>query len=109
MLKERNCEGGGVVLYINDVFKFKRRDDLCDSNVECIWAEITPPHMCTMLVCAVYNPQWQRPSYVNSIPWDDIKSCDNDALDIWENRFNDVIDYHRPSHWCGVYLPQKGF
>ena len=65
--RDRNREGGGVALYINDVFNFKRRDDLCDSNVECIWAEITPPYMCTMLVCAVYNPNGKDTAFSNKL------------------------------------------
>ena len=31
--QDRNREGGGVALYINDMFYFKRKDDLCDINV----------------------------------------------------------------------------
>ena len=54
--KDRKRDGGGVALYINDAFIFKRRDDLADVNIECIWAEITPPHRSPILVCAVYNP-----------------------------------------------------
>ena len=42
--KDRKRDGGGVALYINDDFIFKRRDDLADVNIECIWAEITPPY-----------------------------------------------------------------
>ena len=42
--KDRNRGGGGVALYINEMFNYKRRDDLPDGSVECIWAEITPPH-----------------------------------------------------------------
>ena len=65
--RDRNREGGGVALYINDTFNFKRRDDLCDSNVECIWAEIIPPYMCTMLVCAVYNPNGKDTAFPNKL------------------------------------------
>ena len=54
--KDRNRGGGGVALYINDMFNYKRRDDLCDDGIECIWAEITPPHNSPILVCAIYNP-----------------------------------------------------
>ena len=54
--RDRNRDGGGCALYIRDVFNFKRRDDLSDDSVECIWAEITPPHRSPMLVCALYNP-----------------------------------------------------
>jgi exonuclease III len=61
--RDRNRNGGGVALYIRDVFNFKRRDDLCDDNVECIWAEITPPHRSPFLVCAVYNPNGNNPDF----------------------------------------------
>ena len=53
---DRKRDGGGVAVYIKDQFNFKRRLDLCDNTVECIWVEVTPPHMSSILICAVYNP-----------------------------------------------------
>ena len=63
--KDRNRGGGGVALYINDMFNYKRRvrDDLCDDSIECIWAEITPPHSSLMLVCAIYNPNGKNAEF----------------------------------------------
>jgi len=54
--RDRTRNGGGVALFCRDSFNFKRRDDLSDNSIECIWAEITPPHRSPILVCAIYNP-----------------------------------------------------
>ncbi len=54
---DRNRNGGGVALYINENFNFARRDDLSDDNdIECIWVEIAPPCRRKMYICALYNP-----------------------------------------------------
>ena len=45
-----------IKLYIKNDLDFKRRDDLCDQNVECIWIELTLPNKRPIFVCAVYNP-----------------------------------------------------
>ena len=47
---DRNRNGGGVALYIKDVFKFKRRDDLCVDNIECIRIELVIPNRCPIFM-----------------------------------------------------------
>ncbi len=54
--KDRNRGGGGVAVFINYIYDFKRRDDLCNDDIECIWVEIVPPHTNAILVCALYFP-----------------------------------------------------
>ena len=57
----RNRNGGGVALYIRDVFNFTRRDDLCvDRSFECIWVELYLPNGCPIPVCAIYNPDGKK-------------------------------------------------
>ncbi|XP_072028290.1 uncharacterized protein [Amphiura filiformis] len=61
--KDRKRDGGGVALYIRNTYNYKKRDDLSDGSVECIWAEITPPHRSPILVCAIYNPNGKNTEF----------------------------------------------
>jgi hypothetical protein len=38
--KDRNCYGGGVLIYLSSPIQAIRRSDLEPANVECIWVEI---------------------------------------------------------------------
>ena len=65
---DRNRNGGGVALYIKDVFNFTRRDDLCvDKSVERIWVELNLPNRCPILVCAIYNPNGKDTEFVRKL------------------------------------------
>ncbi|CAC5418707.1 unnamed protein product [Mytilus coruscus] len=62
---DRNCFGGGVLVYVSEILKTKRRLDLEFENGELIWLEIDfPQHK--ILLCAVYrspgssHPFWQN-------------------------------------------------
>ena len=61
--KDRNRGGGGVALYVNGMFNYKRRDDLCDDSIECIWDEITPSYRSPILVCGIYNPNGKNAEF----------------------------------------------
>jgi len=65
--KDRNRDGGGVALYINQCLDFKRRDDLCDDSVECIWVEISPPHVNSFLICSLYNHDGKNNDFANKL------------------------------------------
>jgi hypothetical protein len=52
--KDRNCFGGGVLVYISKTLKVKRRDDLEFENSEMIWVEIEFPNY-KVLFCVVYR------------------------------------------------------
>ena len=52
--KDRNCFGGGVLVYISETLKLKRRDDLEFENSEMIWVEIEFPNY-KVLLCVVYR------------------------------------------------------
>ena len=45
------------------MFNYKRRDDLCDDSIECIWAEIIPPQSSPILVCGIYNPNGKNAEF----------------------------------------------
>ena len=53
--------------YIKNGLDFKRRDDLCDQNVECIWIELTLPNKRPIFVCAVYNPNGKDSEFSNKL------------------------------------------
>lgn len=62
---DRNCFGGGVLVYVSEILKTKRRFDLEFENGELIWLEIDfPQHK--ILLCAIYrspgssHPFWQN-------------------------------------------------
>ncbi len=65
--RDRKRDGGGVALYIRNCIDFKRRDDLCDSSVECIWIELTPPNKRPIYVCAIYNPNGKDSEFSNKL------------------------------------------
>ena len=57
---DRSRNGGGVALYIKNGLDFKRRDDLCDQNVECIWIELTLPNKRPIFCVCCIQPKRQR-------------------------------------------------
>jgi hypothetical protein len=53
--KDRNCFGGGVLVYISETLKVKRRDDLEFENSEMIWVEIEFPNYKVLLHSLIYD------------------------------------------------------
>lgn len=60
--KDRNCMGGGILVYCNDNLYSKRRADLESPNLETIWIEIQLKGM-ILLICAVYRPPNTKDSF----------------------------------------------
>ena len=52
----QNKAGGGLILYIRNWIKFKRRPEYEISRIETIWAEIESPNSKPFLLCSVYRP-----------------------------------------------------
>ena len=79
---DRSRNGGGVALYIKNGLDFKRRDDLCDQNVECIWIELTLPNKRPIFVCAVYNPNGKDSEFSNKLlcMLSNVPICDNEMV-----------------------------
>ena len=44
------------MLYISNMYKYKRRSDIESETVESIWIEVFPPHRKSFLLCSVYRP-----------------------------------------------------
>ena len=56
--KDRNCNGGGLVVYIAEYLNFNRLDEINDviPNHEAIWFELIPPKSKKLLVGSFYRP-----------------------------------------------------
>ena len=52
----QNKAGGGLILYLSNWIKFKRRPEYEISKIEAIWAEIELPNSKPFLLCSVYRP-----------------------------------------------------
>jgi len=54
--RDRNCFGGGVMVYVSNKIHYNRRLDLEFENIEAIWIEIKFPKY-ILLMCTVYRPE----------------------------------------------------
>ncbi len=54
--KDRNCHGGGIIAYMKNYLICKRRADLEDDNVECMWFELKTKKS-NNLICIVYRSE----------------------------------------------------
>jgi hypothetical protein len=76
--RDRNRQGGGVAIYINDQFAINRRSDLESVNIEMLWVEIKHNNK-RILVGVCYRPPGQS---------DDDVSC---FLDVIQNTFDSIF------------------
>jgi hypothetical protein len=61
--RDRNKNGGGVVVYVKVNLFVKRLRHLCSSENECVWLEIKLNKSSPFFLCAIYRP----PSRTNEI------------------------------------------
>jgi exonuclease III len=62
--RDRNRNGGGVALYIQNHIHFKRRDDnIC--QIEALWAQVHLLHQAPILVGCVFRPPSSKVSYLD--------------------------------------------
>ena len=73
--KDRNAFGGGVLVYISDELRVKRRVDLEPCNTECIWVEISGP-TCNIFLCCIYRAPNSDKSFWNNMSWSVEKASD---------------------------------
>lgn len=64
--KDKNSFGGGVMIYLSNAVRARRRVDLEPNNVERIWLEIEEP-TCRYFLCCLY-----RPPHTNSTFWNNL-------------------------------------
>ena len=83
LLRRDRCRnGGGIALYVKNGIDFKRRDDLCDKSLECIWIELIPVNRRPIFVCAVYNPNGKDVEFPNKLlcMLSEVSICDNEMV-----------------------------
>jgi exonuclease III len=66
--KDRNCYGGGVLIYLSNPIQAIRRSDLEPANVECIWIEIENSTS-NFLVYCVYRPPHADTTFWTNFSW----------------------------------------
>ena len=64
--KDRNCYGGGVLMYLNESLNVKHRENL-DFDIESINVEIKIDNYKPFLVTAIYRPPDKPVAYFNQI------------------------------------------
>lgn len=73
--KDRNSFGGGIIVYISNSLRVKRRIDLEPINIECIWIEISDP-TCNILLCCTYRPPNCDNFFWRNLSWSIEKAYD---------------------------------
>lgn len=53
--KDRNCYGGGVMIYVSNIIQVHRRSEYEPVGIECLWIEIVN-HTCNFFLCCIYRP-----------------------------------------------------
>ena len=65
--KDRNCYGGGVLMYLNESLNVKHREDLLDFDFESISVEIKIGDYKPFLVTTIYRPPHKPVAYFDQI------------------------------------------
>ena len=63
--KDRNRNGGGVVIYVREQISFRDRNDLVSDSLEMICIEIERPHSKPFLLSAWYRPPNSELNIIN--------------------------------------------
>jgi hypothetical protein len=63
--RDRNRNGVGVALYIQNHMPWKRRDDLNVCQVEALWPQVDLPDQTPILLGCVYRPLSSKVSYLD--------------------------------------------
>ena len=94
--------GGGVILYISNKYKYKRRLDLETNGLENIWCELLISHSKTILLCCAYRPPSSTTEWVENFA-DEINrasSCqDKEILLIGDYNINYLSP---PRYWTNA-------
>ena len=74
--KDRNCFGGGIMIYVSKHLAFKRIPELENIHDETIWIKVCLPQE-SLILCLVY-----RPEYNNFLFWQRFDQSVETALDM---------------------------
>ena len=66
--KDRNEHGGGVMIYISNDVKSRRRYEFEPNNIECIWTEISSIQN-NIFLCCIYRPPNADRSFWRELEW----------------------------------------
>ena len=55
--RDSGAIGGGLVIYVKDIYHCTRRSDLQSISLECICLEIKKQYLKPLLLCYCYRPQ----------------------------------------------------
>ena len=58
--KDRNRNGGGVVVYIKDDIQYSRRNDIENDNMESLWIEIQQVHKKSIVIGTLHCTDLKR-------------------------------------------------
>ncbi|MEW8548488.1 MAG: reverse transcriptase family protein [Candidatus Thiodiazotropha sp.] len=66
--KDRTCNGGGVMVYVSNLLRYKRREDLEDPILETIWIEIKLRSF-NILLCCFYRSDFNvsQSTFINEL------------------------------------------
>ena len=81
-----NGSGGGVGIYIKNQLEWKRRDDLENESIECLWLEIFLKHTNSLLVGCYYKPP-KTSEYLSK----EFNTTFNDTLSSLQKEHKEVI------------------
>lgn len=80
--KDRNSNGGGLIVYVKNGISCVRRHDLELDTLECIWVEITPTNSKSFLVAHVYRPPSSTAQW-NELFEDSLEKAFNQDLEMY--------------------------
>ena len=73
--RDRNSFGGGVMIYVSNCLKVRRREDLEPSDTEIIWIEIAQT-VGSLLLCCIYRPPNSNRNFWHKLSWSVEKAND---------------------------------
>ena len=90
--KDRNCYGGGVLMYLNESLNVKHREDL-DFDIESISVEIKIGNYKPFLVTTIYGPPDKPVSYFDQI---ETLISSTELEDLRKSLYIDILKNHAP-------------
>ena len=65
--RDRNVNGGGVAVYVQNHIPVNMRPDLMAADIEVIWLQMNLPHIKPVLIGCVYRPPSANVDYLNQM------------------------------------------
>ena len=72
--RDRGTIGGGLVIYVKDIYHCTRRSDLESISLECICLEIKQQYLKPLLLCYCYRPPSYNVSWLSDFS-DSMEKC----------------------------------